>query len=300
MTDFKTKNMKKTEKDVSRIILHNKALESIPFKINQKDVEGHLYCIENKLFDGYNQPIYKVSSTVNIENMLDDHNTTYFSKCNLIKQVKVPRKLFYEFMIILRLHKYRVSPTKNFYINLKKINKAFDELDLLLKTKTEEEIHNFYLNYFNSFDPKTYCITNLEIAKVADYLPEIKLSKKKSMKINLNMETSGYIYWIEHPYIKRYFNNKIQIIIPSISEEVPWIKSNFLEDIKIIKVFKIQHFGIGKNMFYELAYLNNIKGCYYQISKEQIIKLFDLIEKYFNTYPDIFQLNFAFGQRALK
>jgi hypothetical protein len=300
MTDFKTKNMKNTEKDISRIIKHNKALESIPFVINQKDVEGYLYCIENKLFDGYNQPIYKISSTVNIENMLDDHNTTYFEKCNLIKQVKVPRKLFYEFMIILRLHKYRVSPTKNFYINLKKINKAFDELDLLLKTKTEEEIHNFYLNYFNSFDPKTYCITNLEIAKVADYLPEIKLSKKKSMKINLNMETSGYIYWIEHPYIKRYFNNKIQIIIPSISEEVPWIKSNFLEDIKIIKVFKIQHFGIGKNMFYELAYLNNIKGCYYQISKEQIIKLFDLIEKYFNTYPDIFQLNFAFGQRALK
>lgn len=300
MTEFKTKNMKNTEKDITRIMSHNKALEQIPFIINQKDVEGYLYCIENKIFEGYNQPIYKISSTVNIENMLDDHNVTYFEKCKLVKKIKVPRKLFYEYMIILKLHKYRVNSNRNFYINLDKINKAFDELDLLLKTKFEEEIHNYYLNYFSKFNPKTYCFSNLEITKMADYLPEIKLNKKKSMKINLNMETSGYIYWIEHPYIKRYFNNKIQIIIPSISEDVPWIKNNFLEDIKIIKVFKIEHFGIGKNMFHELTYLNNIKWCYYKISKEQVINFFDLIEKYFNTYPDKIQLNFAFGQRVLK
>jgi hypothetical protein len=46
--------------------------------------------------------------------------------------------------------------------------------------------------------------------------------------------------------------------------------------------------------------LNNIKGCYYQIDKEQIIKIFNLIEKYFKTYSDKFQLNFAFGKRTLK
>ena len=300
MTDIKTKNMKKTEKDVSRIVAHNKALETIPFIINHTDVEGYIYCIENGLFEGYNQPIYKISSTVNTINMLEDHNTTYFNNTTLIRSIKVPRKLFYEYMMILRLHKYRIKSNKNFYVNFKKINKAFDEMEEMLKTKKEEEIHNFYLNYFNDFDHNNYCNIGLEITKIADYLPEIKLSKKKSMRINLNDDNSGYIYWVEHPYIKKHFNNRIQILIPSVSDEVPWIKSNFLEDIKIIKVFKIEYFGIGKNMLYELAYLNNIKGCYYQISKEQTVKILNLIEKYFNTYPDKFQLNFAFGQRLVK
>lgn len=300
MTDNKTKNMKKIESDINRIMKHNKAIEEIPFIINQKDVEGYLYCFENKLFEGYSEPIYKISSTVNIEKMLYDNDVNYFDNCLLILKIKVPRKLFYEYMMILRLNKYRIKPNRNFYINLKEITKAFNEMELLIKTKNEEYNHNYYLKFMDDFDSKKYCNIKLEINKIADYLPEIKLSKKKSMKINLNSDNSGYIYWIEHPYIKQYFNNKIQIIIPSLSEEVPWIKSCFLEDIKIIKVIKVEYFGIGKNMLYELAYLNNIKGCYYQIDKEQIIKIFNLIEKYFKTYSDKFQLNFAFGKRTLK
>jgi hypothetical protein len=298
MIHSKTKNMRNTEKDIMRIIAHNDALKNIPFIINRNDTEGYIYCIENRIFDGYNQPIYKISSTVNIENMLNDHNIAYFENCKLLKKIKVPRKLFYEYMMILKLHKYRIKPNKNFYINFQKINKAFDEMEELLQSKPEEEIHSFYLSYFSSFNSKMYCITNLEIPQIANYLPEIKF-KKKSMKINLNDDTIGYIYWIECPYIKQYFNNKIQIIIPSITEVVPWIKSNFLDDIKILKVLKIEYFGIGKNMLHELLYLNNIKGCYYALSNEQVVKSLDIIQKYYNTYSDKFSLNFAFGQRAL-
>lgn len=287
------------KKDLFRIMAHNEAFKQIPFIINQNDLEGYLYCIENKLFNGYNQPIYKISGTVNIQNMLDDHNTTYFENCNILKKIKVPRKQFYEYMMILRLHKYRVVPNKNFYVNFKNISKAFDEMEELLQSKPEEDIHIFYLNYFNSFNSKTYCSINLEITKIADYLPEIKLYKKKSMKINPNDNNVGFIYWIEHPYIKKYFNNKIQIIIPSISNDVPWIKSNFLEDVKIIKIMKIQFFGIGKNMLYELLYLHNIKGCYYILTKEKVIETLELIQKYYDTYPNKFELNFAFGQRVL-
>lgn len=300
MSTFKTNNEKKKEKDIIRIIAHNKALELIPFIFNKKDTDGYIYCIENKIFEGYSEKIYKISSTISIENMLKNHDVSYFSNSNLIRKIKVPKKTLYEYMIILRLHKYRIDPKRNFYINLKKINKVFDEMEQLLTKKTEDDIHMFYLNYFSNFNPKTYCNIKLEIIKIADYLPEIKLNKKSLMKNNINIEKIGYIYWIEQPYIKRFFNNNIQIIIPSISEDVPWIKTNFIEDIKIIKVFKIEHFGIGKNMFYELTYLNNIKGCYYQISKDQINKIFNLIEKYFKTYPDIFQLNFAFGQRVFQ
>lgn len=300
MTENKTKNMKETEKDILRIMAHNNALENIPFKINYNDMEGYIYCIENKMFNGYNEPVYKISSTVNIENMLDDHNVTYFENCKILKKIKVPRKQFYEYMMILKLHKYRIKSNKNFYVNINKINNAFDEMEEFLSYKSEEKIHSFYLNYFKTFNPSTYCNLNIEINKIADYLPEIKLSKKKSMKINLNNDSFGYIYWIEHPYIKQHFNNKIQIIIPSISEEIPWIKSNFIEDIKVIKTIKIDYFGIGKNMLYELLYLYNIKGGYYIISKEQVNKTFDLIQKYYEKYPDKLELNFAFGQRVLK
>ena len=235
MSYTKSTNMKIKEADINRIVSHNKALNLIPFIINQNDIEGYIYCIENKIFEGYEQPIYKISSTVNVENMLKDHDANYFENTLLIRKIQVPRKLFYEYMIILRLNKYRISPNKNFYVNFKEINKAFDELENLLNTKSQEQIHTYYLKFMDNFNNKTYCSFNNEITKIADYIPEIKLSKKKSMKYNLNSDKSGYIYWIEHPYIKTHFNNKIQIIIPSVSDSVPWIKSSFIEDIKIIK-----------------------------------------------------------------
>jgi hypothetical protein len=292
--------MEKTDKqkDIERMFNHNKILEKIPFIINQKDVEGYIYCIENKLFNGYSEPIYKISSTVNIINMLKDHDATYFENSILIRQIHVPRKLFYEYMIILRLYKYRISKNKNFYTNLKEINIAFNELEKLLESKPQDYIHDYYLKFIDNFDESKYCTKPLKFIKNSDYFPEIKLTKKKSMKINLNSNNSGYIYWIEHPYIKDYFNNKIQIIIPSVSEEVPWIKSNFLEDIKIIKVLKVKYLDIAKNIIYELAYLYNIKTHYYIISKELILQIFDIIDKYFKTYSDKFQLNFAFGKRV--
>ena len=300
MSYIKTNNMKKKESDINRIVSHNRALELIPFIINQSDVDGYIYCVENKLFDGYSEPVYKISSTVNIENMLKDHDANYFENTILIRKIQVPRKLFYEYMMILRLHEYRINSNKNFYINIKKINKAFDELELLLKTQSQDQIHIFYLKFMDNFNEKTYCSFKNEITKIADYIPEIKLSKKKSMKFNLNSDKSGYIYWVEHPYIKSYFNNNIQIIIPSVSDPVPWIKSCFIEDIKVIRIIKVKYLDIAKNILYELAYLYNIKTFYYSISKERIIQIFELIEKYFSTYADKFQLNFAFGQRVFK
>ena len=288
------------EKDINRMFLHNNVLERIPFIINHKDVDGYIYCIENNLFKGYSEPIYKISSTVNIDNMLNDHDSTYFENTLLIRKIHVPRKLFYEYMIILRLHKYRVSSNKNFYINLKEINIAFDELENLLGNKSQDYIHDYYLKFMDSFNEKIYCSIILKLTKKPDYLPEIKLTKKKSMKINLNSDRSGYIYWIEHPYIKDYFNNKIQIIIPTVSEDIPWIKSNFIEDIKIIKILEVKYLDIAKNMLYELGYLYNIKTYYYIISKELVSEIFELIDKYFKTYTDKFQLNFSFGQRIFK
>lgn len=300
MTNIETTNKINKQKDIERMFNHNKVLELIPFMINRQDIDGYVYCIENNLFNGYSEPIYKISSTVNIENMLNDHDSTYFENTLLIRKIHVPRKLFYEYMIVLRLHKYRISSNKNFYINLKEINVAFDELENLLKNKSQDYIHEHYLNFMNNFDKSKYCSIPLKITQKSKYLPEIKLTNKKTMKINLNSDKCGHIYWIEHPYIKDYFNNKIQIIIPSLSDEVPWIKSSFIEDIKIIKVLNVKYLDIAKNMLYELAYLYNIKTYYYVISKELITEIFDLIEKYFKTYTDKFQLNFAFGQRTLK
>jgi hypothetical protein len=286
------------KKDIERMFLHNKVLKQIPFIINKNDIDGYIYCIENSLFNGYNQPIYKISSTVNIDNMLNDHDASYFEKSTLIRKIHVPRKLFYEYMIILRLYKYRINSNKNFYYNLKEINIAFDELEFMLENKTEDYIHNYYLKYMDDFEKSKYCSIPIKITKISSYIPEIKLTKKKSMKLNLNSDKSGYIYWIEHPYIKDYFDDKIKIIIPSVSKEVPWIKSNFIEDIKIIKVLNVKYLDIAKNMLYELGYLYNIKTYYYQISKELISEIFNLIDKYFQTYSDKLQLNFAFGQRV--
>ena len=104
-----TKNKINNDKNIDFIFRHNKAMDLIPFVINKNDIEGYVYCIENKLFNGYSEPIYKISSTVNIENMLESHNATYFENTELLKKIKVPRKLFYEYMLILKLHKYRAT-----------------------------------------------------------------------------------------------------------------------------------------------------------------------------------------------
>jgi len=284
--------------DIERIVAHNKAQDLIKFNINNKDTEGYIYCIQNNLFDGYNKKVYKISSTINIEQMLLDHNISYFQNTNLIRKIHVQKKLFYEYMIILRLHKQRIKTNKNFYINLKEINLAFDEMEKLLAEKSVEYIHNYYLKFMDNFNKEKYCSINLKIIKKADVLPENKLFKNKQMKINLNSDKSGYIYWIMHPYINDYFGGQIQIIIPTICDEVSWIKSNFIEDIKIIKVLNVKYLDIAKNIIYELTYLSNIKSYYYIMSKQRIEELFQVIEKYFTTYTDKFQLNFAFGKRV--
>ena len=62
----------------------------------------------------------------------------------------------------------------------------------------------------------------------------------------------------------------------------------------------IKYLDITKSMLYELAYLYNIKTFFYSITKERVIEILNLIEKYLTSYPDKFQLNFAFGQRIFK
>jgi hypothetical protein len=290
-------NKIKNEKDIERIFLHNKALEQIPFSLGKADVEGWVYCLSNDIFNGYLNRIYKIGSTVNIENMLKETNLSYFESCTIIRQIYVPRKIFYEYMLVLRLNKYRVNSKKSFYYDIDEINKAFDELEFLLENKTQDYIHDYYLNFMNNFSIDNYCRKLNPVVKICTKNPEIKLTKKKQMKIDLNSDKSGFIYWVEHPYIKDYFNNKIQIIIPSPSEEIPWSKNNFVEDIKIIRVLQVKYLNLAKNMLFELGYRYNIKSFYYLITKETIIKIFDLIDKYFKNYPDKFQLNFAFGQR---
>jgi hypothetical protein len=295
-----TKNKINNDKNIDFIFRHNKAMDLIPFVINKNDIEGYVYCIENKLFNGYSEPIYKISSTVNIENMLESHNATYFENTELLKKIKVPRKLFYEYMLILKLHKYRICPNKNFYVNLNEINKAFDELEKLLKNKTQDYIHVHYLKYMDNFDINSYCSKPLKIINKSTNLPEIKLFKKKNLKINMNSNNSGFIYFIEHPYIKNYYNDKIQILIPTKENKVPWINSNFIEDIKILRVLNVEYLDVAKNMIYELTYFYNIKTYYYATQQKNIFDLLDLIEKYFTTYSDKLQLNFAFGQRIFK
>ena len=295
-----TKNKINNDKNIDFIFRHNKAMDLIPFVINKNDIEGYVYCIENKLFNGYSEPIYKISSTVNIENMLESHNATYFENTELLKKIKVPRKLFYEYMLILKLHKYRICPNKNFYVNLNEINKAFDELEKLLKNKTQDYIHVHYLKYMDNFDINSYCSKPLKIINKSTNLPEIKLFKKKNLKINMNSNNSGFIYFIEHPYIKNYYDDKIQILIPTKENKVPWINSNFIEDIKILRVLNVEYLDVAKNMIYELTYFYNIKTYYYATQQKNIFDLLDLIEKYFTTYSDKLQLNFAFGQRVFK
>jgi hypothetical protein len=294
----KTKNMIQNKKDIDRMIQHNNALKQIPF-IMKKDGEGFLYCIENSFYNGYNKKIYKISSTINMENMINDNNKLYFENCRLLRKLKVPKKLFYEFLMMLRLYKIRIKPNKNFYIDFKKINNAFDEMEELLKTKTEEEIHIIYLNYFKHFEAEKYCNVNLKISNICNSIPIASIYKKNSLRINFDIEDEGYIYWIEQPYLTEYFKNNIHIIIPSLSQEAPLNKSIFLEEINIQRVLKLKYFGIGKNMFNELIYMYNVKGFFYNLSIEKLSEIFDLIQKYFDTYETSLEVNFAFGNRVL-
>jgi hypothetical protein len=297
-------NNKKKE-NLNRIFSHNKALENIGYKISNNDCEGYIYCIENSFFEGYSQDIYKIGGTQNIEKMIKESNTYYLTETKIIKTVKVPKKSFFEYLIMLRLHKYRIKAQRNFYINKEEINKAFDELEFLITNKNlndKEEfnkIQDYYLRFIKNFDNNKYCKIKLEINKTINNITDLCINKNKIYKNNLNIENAGYVYWLEQPYIKKYFNEKVQILIPSLSINNPWKKSKFLEDVEIIKVFKLNNFGMGKYMFYELTHINNITSHYYQISKDEIINIFNLINKYFNTYSDKIQLNFAFNKRVL-
>lgn len=290
--------MNRKKKEIDIMFKHNDALTKIPYVNNKNENEGYIYCIENSLFDGYSQKIYKVASTVNINKMIKEHNSTYFTETKILKQLKVKKKSFYEYMMILRLNKFRIKENKNFFINLNEIIKAFDEMETLINSKKEQEIHEYYLKYIDDFDKTKYCNIKLNIVNVNNNIPVKIYTKNKS--INLNLDNNGFIYWLKHPYINTYYNDNIQIILISKIDEPIWIKSNFIEDIEIIKKIPIHYIGIAKMMLYELAHSYHIKTHYYNTTSTQIDKILCLIQKYFNMFSDKIQLHFAFSQRVIK
>jgi hypothetical protein len=286
-------------KSIERIFLHNKCMDQIPFNINNNDTEGFIYCMETKFFSGYSQPIYKISSCVDIKKTIKEHESNYLLPVQILKKIKVKQKQFYEYMLILRLRKLRITPFKSFYVNIKKIIKYFEELEQLIETKTKEEIHDYYLKFMEDFDEKTYGKISLSI-KRANELPMIDLNNKTQIKINLNSDDPGFIYICEHKYINEYYNKKIKIIICSKNEEIPWVKNMFIEDIVIKKQIKVKYINIAKNMIKQLGYNYNVKNFYYIISNEKLDEIIKIIQKYFDSYSGKFELNFAFEQRALE
>lgn len=287
------------KKDIERMFVHNNCLKLIPFSINQNDSEGYIYCMETNFFSGYSQPIYKISSSVNMTRTIKEHETYYLSKVKIIRKIKVQSKLFYEYMLMLRLHKLRIKSTKSFYLNIEKITKYFDELEQLIETKTREEIHDYYLQFMNNFDSSTYCKYTLSINRAKE-LPMIEMNNKSSVKLNLNSDDSGFIYVLDNQYLNQYYNNKIKIIICSKTPEIPLGKNFFIEDINIKKKIEVKYINIAKNMLKQLANNLNIKSFYYIINDQKLEEILNIIQKYFSTYSDKFQINFAFEQRALK
>ena len=78
-------------------------------------IEGYIYCIYNNIYNVYEEPIYKLGNTLDVERRLHEYDNMYVEKSILKKSLKVPHKMLFEFFIMCNLFVYITKIINNIY-----------------------------------------------------------------------------------------------------------------------------------------------------------------------------------------
>src|SRR3989337_423313 len=85
------------------------------FNTDEKD-KGHLYCLHNEMFDYYGKNVYKLGTSNNVDNRLNQYTTSYLENCQ-IKHIseKLDNKFYAESMLFFILDESRLKSSREFF-----------------------------------------------------------------------------------------------------------------------------------------------------------------------------------------
>jgi hypothetical protein len=284
----------------------------------EPQTEGYIYCIYNNLYNVYEEPIYKLGNTNEVERRLHEYDNMYVEKSILKKSLKVPHKMLFEFFIMCNLCKYRLEFGREFFTNYEEIKKEFNILEEMLKNETLDKIIDHYLDKFISnetlkliFNVKEYEMESEEmiynyIQKELDMcnkynggIKDIKLKNKniieyKSKLLKSDKINDGYIINLGILPIKEYYDNKISILLCKKNTNLSTIKTYFLENIKIINNVRVRYLDLATYIINDLIGIKKINSIYYNCKNPIISRVIDIIKYYFKTYKNKKDIFYAY------
>jgi len=306
--------------NISRI---NKILQSENNKILQKSKikeyllldmapqnEGYVYCLYNDYYNIYEVPFYKIGSTYSINHRLPQFNNIYFSNCDVKRLVKVQHKLLFEFFLMCNLCKYRVSFVREYFINYDEINKEFTILENLIKTKTYDELIDYYINkilenksiqFIFDIENKVKPQPEFEISDYIQLKFEVKnknntIFKKFKNHININTDdikllsndkiNIGYIKCIRYNSFSEYYGNNFSLLIMDKTDNYNIINTYFIDSPNVIKILKVNYLDLAIFIINDLIGDKKIKKYIYNYPTLKIESVIELIDYYNKTYKD--------------
>lgn len=279
-------------------------------------IEGYVYCIYNDLYNLYEEPIYKIGNAKNVNRRLQEYNNIYLDKCNLKHKVKVPHKMLFEFFIMCNLCKYRLVFEREFFTNYNEIEKEFIYLENILKNNLLENVIDIYIDKILNNPTLKLIFNKIKIEsnnKIDDYIQKellmcnkynneiIKnkiinkdiIKDKNKILINDKIE-NGYIIHLEILQIKKYYDDKISILISKTSDSVKDINTYFIGNIKILNKIKVKYLNLAKYIINDLIGNKCINKLFYNCKNEIIEKVIDVLKYYFNKYKNKKDIYYAY------
>jgi len=78
------------------------------------DKEGYLYCIKNSIYNVYDNEIFKLGNSQDPKNRYNDYNNIYIDNIEIIKELYVPFKYTFEYLLFISLKDNRIRQNREF------------------------------------------------------------------------------------------------------------------------------------------------------------------------------------------
>jgi hypothetical protein len=250
--------------------------------MENKREKGYIYCISNKLNKIYEEEIYKIGYTRDVNRRKREYDRVYIDKCKIEIILEVENKILYEEYIMYRLDEYRARSEREFFRNLEKIREVFEEV----KSKSETDM----IKEINENDNNRKKRRELE---TIEYKNEIIINKK-----NINKELKGYDteeLYIVYGRIRQLteYDKNIRIVCISKTSWIKTYKTSYVDDFIKIKKIKINNRKASNNIIKDIIGKYCIKNNLYKCKENKIEKLFEVLE-YYNSNYDIKEINKAY------
>jgi hypothetical protein len=259
--------------------------------INDRD--GYLYCIKNSLYEIYDIEIFKLGNTLNLESRYCDYNNIYIDNIEIKKELYVPFKYTYEYLLFISLKNERIKLNREFFANYKKIDEEFKILENIInnkKSNNTEKLKKYLVHILNKFSIKNVMELkyNNEIQIKIINKKEIKYTivpKKEKINAMYKKDKSGFIHLLKIEEIEHNFNNEIQYIFVS-DKKCKKSMTEFLFPIKKKIKIVISNVYVAKILLKDMMNNKLIKNNYYECNEIFGINVITKIKEYFDNHKE--------------